>query len=173
MPESVAEAGDGLGGATTPKKRRGGLIGLITFPFRAAGAIVRGGIAVVSAVIAVVVFPFKLAWGVTSRLVRLAADIVYAIWRVFAGIAGAIMAVIGFGFRVLDRTVGAVVRLVLRLVRGIVTLPLRAFKIGTKVGVAEATVKTAAATAGAHASATLADVKAVPAKVGRRARKPA
>ena len=136
------------------KARRGGIVGLITLPFRIVGAL-----------FALLLLPLRLAWAVVSRIVRLAADIVYAIWRFFAGIVAAIMAVVRFVFRVFDRTVGALVRFVLRLIRGIITLPLRAFKIGTKVGVAEATVKTAAATAGATASAKLAEVKAAPGKV--------
>lgn len=157
--DAVSEVGTGVDDAGAGRKKRGGIIGLITLPFRTVAAVVRGTIAVVGAVVSVVLIPFRLAWAITSRIVRLAADAVYAVWRLFAGIVGAILAVVFFIFRVIDRTVGALLRLILRLVRGVITLPLRAFKIGTKVGVAETVVKSAAATAGASATSKLTDIK--------------
>lgn len=163
--DAVGDGGD--------KRRRGGIVGLITLPFRMVAAVVRAVVTLVVVVARVLLFPFKLAWAVTSRIVRLAADIVYGIWRFFVGILAAILVVLRFIWKVIDRTIGAVIRLVLRLVVGIITLPLRAFRIGTKVGAAEAGVKSAAASAGATASATLADVKDVPAKVSRFARRAA
>lgn len=174
--ETVADAGvievvDAVGNGDA-KPRRGGVVGLITLPFRLVAAAVRATVAVIVLVGSVLLFPFKVAWAITSRIVRLAADVVYGIWRFFLGILAAIAAVLRFIWKVIDRTVGALIRLVFRVLRGIITLPLRAFKIGTKVGAAEATVKTAASAAGASATAKLADVKAAPAKV-RRFRKAA
>src|SRR5699024_3248724 len=67
--DAVGDGGD--------KARRGGIVGLITLPFRLVGAVVRAAVTLVVAVARVLLFPFKLAWAVSSRIVRLAADVVY------------------------------------------------------------------------------------------------
>ena len=103
---------------------------VVTFPFRAVAAVVGGIVGIVVLLLSIVLFPIRLAIGLIRRLVGLAADIVFAIWRVAMWAVGLVLGVFKLIFKLLDATIGNAIRLVFKIVFGTLKLILKIVTLG-------------------------------------------
>lgn len=116
-------------------RSRGGLLGLVTLPFRAVGATFGIAARLLTFLILLVGAPARLGLGAVRAVVALAADLVYALWRAamvvvravlgtFALLVGAVLALVGLVRRVIMAMFGLVftlLALVLKLVKAALT----------------------------------------------------
>ena len=103
---------------------------VVTAPFRLVAAVVVLAAKVVGAVFGILALPFVLAGVVVRKVVGLLADLVYGVWRVvswlFALVAGALLLVL----KLLDATVGNLIRLVYKVVFGTLKFVLKVITFG-------------------------------------------
>jgi len=143
------------------ERARGGVLGLLTLPFRAVGAVL-GIVARLATFLALLVgAPVRLGAGAVRAVVALAADLVYALWRAamvvvravvgaVALLVGAVMALIGLVRRLIMALFGLVFTLLalgVRLVKAaltIVAIPIAAV-VGITITIARAVLLVARA----------------------------
>ena len=124
---------------------------LLTLPFRIVAGLARFAFAVVRGLLAIVMFPIVLGIAAVKRIIGWAADITFALWRVVLFLVGLVVGAVKLVFRVLDATIGNVIRLVWKLVWGTVKLVLKILTFG-RFG--RAAAAGAAGVVASHATAT-------------------
>ncbi len=116
---------------STGKPSRLSAVGrLLTLPFRIVAGLARFAFAIVRGLLAIVMFPIVLGIAAVKRIIGWAADITFALWRVVLFLVGLVVGAVKFVFRVLDATIGNLIRLVFRVIWGIVKLVLKIVTFG-------------------------------------------
>ena len=121
----------------TPAKKGGvirSLFRLITLPFRLAAGLVRGVFKILGLVIATLLLPVKAAIALTKRIVGLAADLVFAVWRLVLFVVGLILGLFKLVFSILNATIGGAIRLVIGVIKRSFKLVLGTFLFATGIG---------------------------------------
>lgn len=101
-----------------------------TAPFRVLATLAKGAASVLTTLIAIVVFPIRLAIGLVLGVIAIAADLTYGIWRTVMVLVGLVAGVLLVVLKILDATVGNLLRLTFGLVFGLVKLILKIVTLG-------------------------------------------
>lgn len=116
----------------------GNLLWTIALPVRVAGGLVGVVVLAVIGVVRGIMIPIRLALSLTKTIIQWASDLVYALWRLVLLVVGAVVGLFRFVLAALNATVGALVRLVLRLVGGVLRSLLWIFTLGRLSGARKA-----------------------------------
>lgn len=121
----------------TPAKKGGvirSLFRLVTLPFRLAAALVRGVFKVLGLSVATILLPIRAAIALTKRIVGLASDLVFAVWRLVLFVVGLILGLFKLVFSILNATIGAAIRLVIGVITRSFKLVIGTFLFATGIG---------------------------------------
>lgn len=128
------------------KAKKGGIVRslfrLVTLPFRLAAGVARLLVTVIGVVVATLLLPIRAAGAVIRRIVTLASDITFALWRLVMKLVGLVLGLVKLVFSILNATIGGAIRLVFRIIKRSFKLILGAFLLGNRVG--KRSAKTAA-----------------------------
>lgn len=116
----------------------GNLLWTIALPVRLAGGLVGVVVLAVIGVVRGIMIPVRLALTLTKKIVQWASDLVYAVWRLVLLVVGAVLGLFRLVLAALNATVGALVRLVFRLVGGVLRSLLWIFTLGKLSGARKA-----------------------------------